>query len=222
MSFNRVYNVDALDGLKVLKSGSVDLILTDPPYNINYKSNHGSKEYKDRIQSHDWDTDFDFRRFFPDLWRVLKNDCFMYVFGRFENFELMSSLGCSRVLIWDKCHNGMGDLVDWGIGYEVIYVFKKGKPFLRGMRVNGVINFKHIGFFEKTIHPTQKPVGLMRYIIEKSCDEGSLVLDAFLGSGTTAVACKQTNRDWIGFELDSHYCKLINDRLQQVNLKSWF
>lgn len=109
----------------------------------------------------------------------------------------------------------MGDLSCWGIGYEFIFVFKKGNPKLRGGRVNGVIPYKHIGFFDKTVHPTQKPLEIMKILIKKSSDEGDIVLDAFLGSGTTALASKQLNRKFIGFEKKEEYIKIIKQRLSQ-------
>jgi len=66
---------------------------------------------------------------------------------------------------------------------EFIFYFKKGNPKLRGKRINGVINCMHIGFFDKTIHPTQKPEKLMRLLIKKCSDEENIVLDAFVGGG---------------------------------------
>jgi len=77
--------MEALEGLKQIGDESIDLIVTDPPYGIDYKSNHGSKKYKKKIQDFNWDKDFDFTKFFDELYRVMKQDTFMYVFGRHEN-----------------------------------------------------------------------------------------------------------------------------------------
>jgi len=70
-------------------------------------------------------------------------------------------------------------------------------------------------------HPTQKPEALFRRIIKASSNKGELILDPFIGSGTTAVACKQLNRNFIGFEISPEYCKIANKRLSQANLNEW-
>ena len=207
-----------------MPDNSVDLIIADPPYGINYRSKHGSKEYKERVQSHEWDKDFNFKKYFKILYDKLKNNSFMYIFGRHENIRLMQELKCDRILVWDKGHCGMGDLIDWGIGYELIFLWKKGRPKLRGKRINGVIYYKHIGFFEKTLHPTMKPLGVINILLKKSSDKNDIVLDPFLGSGTTAVACKMLNRSFIGFELSEAYCEIARKRLKAVpeKLSKWF
>jgi site-specific DNA-methyltransferase (adenine-specific) len=216
---NKVYCMDCLEGLKKIPDNSINLIITDPPYSINYYSNFGSKEYQKRIQTAEsWDNNFNFKLYFNELFRVLKEDSYMIVFGCEENILLMKELGCFQVLIWDKNHCGMGDLSDFGIGYEFMFYFKKGNPHLRGKRINGVITCKHIGFFDKTIHPTQKPDKLFRFLIEKLSDNGNIVLDAFVGSGGSMLASKQLNRKFIGFEINPSYVEIVNKRLSQKNL----
>ena len=73
-----------------------------------------------------------------------------------------------------------------------------------------------IGSEFKPIHPTQKPVPLFEYLIKTYTDEGDTVLDNCMGSGTTAIACINTNRNYIGFELDKHYCDMANERIQKA------
>jgi site-specific DNA-methyltransferase (adenine-specific) len=213
---NKVYCMDAIEGLKAIPDQSIDLIIIDPPYNINYYSNYGSNEYKERIQTAgQWDNNFDFKIYYPELLRVLKDDCYFLVFGCEENIRLMQELGCFQVLIWDKNYCGMGDLSDFGIGYEFIFYFKKGNPKLRGHRINGVINSMHIGHFDNTLHPTQKSEKLLRHLIKKCSDEGNIVLDCFIGSGTSMIAAKQTRRNFIGFDINEEYCNIANKRLEQ-------
>ena len=67
-----------------------------------------------------------------------------------------------------------------------------------------------------------KPEDLIMFLIKLSSNENDLILDPFMGSGTTAVACKQLNRNFIGFELSQKYCDIANNRLNQNNLKEWF
>ena len=217
MKLNKIYCADCLVGLKGLPDKSVDLIIIDPPYGINYKSKYGSAKYKARVQNaQEWDKSFSFIPYFAEHWRVLADNSFMYVFGRFENYDVMvNKLKADRVLIWNKMHCGMGDLNGWGIGYEVIYMWKKGRPLLVGKRENGVINFKHVGYFEKTLHPTQKPVGLIELLIRKSSRQYDIVLDSFIGSGTTAEACLRSQRNFIGFEINKKYCDIANARINK-------
>jgi len=226
MELNTIYCQDCLEGLQKLKDKSIDCIIIDPPYNISYSSNYGTKEYKSKIQKTDWDKNFDFSLYFKELFRVLKNDSFMYVFGRFENFETMKKLGVKRILIWDKQDNGMGNLKDWGIGYEIIYLFKKGKPFIKGKRENGVIQCNKHSYWERIKHPTQKPLKLIKYIISKSSNRNDIILDCFIGSGTTAVACKELGRNFIGFEKEQEYVDIANTRLKKIQVqkpfKEWF
>ena len=68
----------------------------------------------------------------------------------------------------------------------------------------------------KSVHPTQKPVALLEYLIKTYTNEGETVLDNCMGSGTTAIACINTNRNYIGFELDKHYCDIANERIQKA------
>ena len=229
MRLDIIHNEDCMVGLRRLPDACVDLIVTDPPYGISYIS-HMSTDvaYKERVMHTEWDRDFDFTDYHKELYRVLKDDSFMYVWGSFENYETMRAVGMDRVLVWDKGVIGMGDLKDWGIGFELVYVFKKGRPKLRGKRVSGVFrisqrkNRRHVpGFFGKTLHPTQKPVSVMRYLIEKSSDIGDIVLDAFMGSGTTALACKQTKRHYIGYEVEPSYCRIAENRLKQTLMEAF-
>ena len=71
------------------------------------------------------------------------------------------------------------------------------------------------------IHDTEKPVELMAILIENSSNPNNLVLDPFMGSGTTAIACKQLNRNFIGFEINKEYCDMANKRLEQSNIKEF-
>ena len=105
--------------------------------------------------------------------------------------------------------------------YELIIVLDKGKGLYKTNDFPNVIDFGIINHTEFT-HPHQKPEALIRKLILHSSNEGDLVLDCFVGSGTTAVACKQLNRDFIGFEIDEKYVEMANKRLAQTNVKNWF
>ena len=218
----QLHHADCFNILPTLKDESIDLIVIDPPYGIDYKSNHGSKAYKERLMDFVWDKSFDLSKYYSQLWRVLKPDSYMYVFGRIENFEVMRKLGFDRLLVWDKNHNGTGDLSDWGIGYEFIYCFRKGSPSIRGKRINGVIRSPSLSSMkfgnpaELYKHPTQKPEGIISVLIRKSSERGHTVLDCFMGSGTTGVVCKKLKRNFIGVEIEKKYYDTAKKRIDEV------
>ena len=231
LEINKIHHMDCLKGLKQIPDNSIDLVLTDPPYNINFESNHG-KNFKV-----DWDTNFVFNKYFNELWRVLKNDSLLIVFSRHDTYADYMKRGIpipTSMLIWNKKDYSMGDLKWFSTSYEIILIWKKGNPKLNSIkRPNGMLNFYKVQnsgaeefkkgeFVNAHIHPTQKPIRLIRYLTKICSNENSLILDPFMGSGTTAVACKQLNRNFIGFELSQEYVDIANKRLAQENLKGWF
>lgn len=102
--------------------------------------------------------------------------------------------------------------------YEIAIVCHKGKCPIRGKRDGSVWEVTKMNP-NKMQHPTQKPTELIERLIEKFSDEGNIVLDPFLGSGTTAVAAVKTNRHYIGFEIDETYFDVSGQRLDEVEGK---
>lgn len=212
--------MDCLKGLKkYVPKKSIDLVITDPPYNIDYSSNYGSERYKKRIQEFSWDKDFDFKKYWSIIWNRMKWNSDAYVFGRWENYNMMKSLkGFKQILIWDKMSGGLGYLRAFIPSYELIFYFKKGrrKPNKRTpavIRESTQSSFKYGNPKKTYLHPTQKPIGLIVKLVLISSHKGNVVLDPFLGSGTTILACRQTGRIGIGFEINSRYKKAIRQRV---------
>lgn len=229
LELNKIHNMDCFDGLKEIPDESIDLIVTDPPYGMNYKSGH-AKQSKDKKYSEkqkvDWDN-FDLKTLpFTEFFRILKNNSYLYIFMGFQ--QLWELPKPDRLLIWDKINEcGMGDLTDWGYSFECILLYKKGKRELNGKREPSVLhchkltNFKmQNNTFKKISHPSEKPIEIIRKLIEKSSNKEDIVLDPFMGSGVTALACKQLQRNFIGFEIDSNYCNIANNKLKQINLNN--
>lgn len=107
----------------------------------------------------------------------------------------------------------MGDLsTTFGYSYEFIIFASKGQPKIRGKRISDVWQFARVKPKEQ-IHQNQKPVDLLIQAIEKSSDEGAVVFDGFMGSGSTGVACINTNRRFIGIELDEEYFNIAKQRI---------
>ena len=110
----------------------------------------------------------------------------------------------------------MGDLkAQFGQQYEVILLLNKGRAMIRGKRIGDVWDFPRVKSSEQ-IHQNQKPVSLIKQCIEKHSDAGDTVFDGFMGSGTTAVAARQTGRQFIGFEIEPRYFWMIHNRLVEV------
>ena len=217
LELNKIYNMDCLEGLKLIKDNTFDSIIIDPPYGINYKSNYykGVNPHKEIIN--------DDILFLPieDLWRVLKPNGAMFVFYS-HKIPLVDDR-VKNVLIWVKNNWTAGDLEgDFGNQYECIAFMPKGNFKIKSKRHSNIWNFDRLPA-DKLKHPTQKPTSIIRRLIKCSTNENDLVLDCFMGSGTTAVACKQLNRKFIGFEISKEYCDIAKERLKQQNLlnKQW-
>ncbi len=256
-----LYNNDVKDVLKVLDNGSIDLVLTDPPYGINYVSRHRkdklNKIENDNVLFMDLDLYWDKIRNTGSLWSFYSHkvelcdnvdyqDMYKLLLSQIET--LRQELYCSgskvdylqsianvidehgsynpdkhisRIknrIIWVKDNWTAGDLTgDFGNKYECIAFCPKGEFKLRGFRYPNVWEF---GKVKVNNHPTEKPVALLKRIIESCTDVGDLVFDPFVGSGATMFACKMLNRRFVGVEIESGYCQnIVNDaRLSQGGL----
>ena len=132
-----------------------------------------------------------------------------------------------QLLIWDKKRKSIDSTYGhkYMYAHEICMFFQKGWSKLRlwkGYSTMFRFNPSSEGTQRNYKHPTEKPLKIIRDFIKNSSDENHIVLDTFMGSGTTAVACKQLNRNFIGFEIAPEYVKIGNDRLNQVNLMEWF
>lgn len=222
--------MDCSDGMKQINKNSVDLIVTDPPYDVNYgeKSLILSKFGKARDKQIKRDENykefgFNYNEISFLFNKVLKENAHCYVFcadkqvvNWIRSMEL-NDFKYGGYLVWVK-HRQTFDL-SFGFNYnystELCLYFRKGVKKLNKLGLNNVMDYPTKNCL---IHPAEKPEGMIRYLINNSSNEGDTVLDAFMGSGTTAVACKQMNRNFIGFEVSEEYCKIIMERLQQNTL----
>ena len=204
MEINKIHNIDCLEGLKQMKDNSVDLVITDPPYGMSFQSNHREKKH-DKIIGDDKLP----LGLINECLRVAKNA--VYVFCRWDNIVELPKP--KSVIAWVKNNWSMGDLEhEHGRQWEAICFYpQEGHKFIK--RIPDVIHCNRTG---NDLHPTQKPVKLIQELIKSN--EGQLILDPFMGSGTTAVACKQLGRDFIGFELEKKYCEIANKRLNQKQI----
>lgn len=206
---NKIYCMDCLEGLKKLPDNSVDLVVTDPPYGMNFQSNYRNKKHK-KIYGDDY---------FPaelitEFKRIAKRG--VYIFCRWDNIIKLSEKPQS-VICWVKNNWSMGDLKhEHGRMWESILFYNCTEhEFTK--RIPDVIYSNRTG---NNLHPTQKPVDLIKEIIR--CNVGDIILDPFIGSGTTAVAAKQLGRNFTGFEISPEYCKIAEERLKQDTFANGF
>jgi DNA modification methylase len=219
-----IYCGDCRDVLPTLPPSSVDLIVTDPPYGAEWQSNR-RKESFDRIAGdHDQAVALEGIRSSLRLIRLSRH---LYIFGRYD----LSGLHLSEPveLIWDKEMRTGGDLtLPWGSQHEYIQfcVFHHSRVALNDgagrlaarLRKGSVLRYPRASGVGVTKHPTEKPVPLIRELIESSSCIGEAVLDPFMGSGSTLVAARLEGRRAIGIELDERYCEIAVKRLQQAVL----
>lgn len=213
---NELYCGDSFNILKYLDTNSIDMVVTDPPYGMEFRSNYRKVRYE-RI-ANDGNVDWT-EEVIGELYRVMKPDTALYWFCSFHSIDVFLSViknkfNIKNILIWEKNNTGMGDLTgSYAPKYEMIIFAHKGRRLLNGRRDPDILHFNRTG---NKNHPTEKPVDLLEYLISKSSNEGDLILDPFIGSGSTAVACKNINRQYIGIEIDLEYYRIATERLKEL------
>jgi len=227
---NQVYNMDCLDGLANV--ANVTLVIADPPYVISRQSNFHTMQDRTNPRTGtmlaSWDLEFD-----NSAWISLAAKC-LRVGG-----SLISFNAWSRATIIEKA------CVDSGLIYKDTLTWKKTNPMPRNRDRRYVPDVEMIQWYVKKgkwtfnrqhksyescvlsfasesgggfkrYHPTQKPVKLIEHLLRIHSNEGDLVVDPFMGSGTTAVACRNLNRKFIGFEVDHGYYETCCLRIGQT------
>lgn len=230
METNIIYNMDCLEVLKQIQDESIDLIVTDPPYPTTSRGNAGNSggmlqkdiNKKGMVFKHN---SIDCSVYAPEFYRVLKDGSHCYVMTNHINLIHMlntfkeNGFHFIKSLIWDKGNKIMGQY--YMSQFEYILFFRKGK----GKKINkcgtsdilSVPNKKLKGVDGKNLHDTEKPVDLMKILIENSSLEGQIVLEPFAGIGGTCIAASMLNRKYIGCELDENYFKIAQQRINELD-----
>lgn len=250
--FIELYNEDCLKTLKRIQTGSVDLILQDPPY--------GALDLN-------WDNPVDYNIMFSEWFRVLKENGVILIFSQ-QPYATDVICACRKSfryeIIWEKTQKlGFVNANKMPLkGHENILVFYKKLPVYNPQKVKvqredigrvrkqdkgrykgysemGECTYVEDGFRHPstvikfsnwngalfgnnnnaTIHPTQKPIDLFRWLIKSYSNENDLVFDGYSGSGTTAAACLKEKRRFIGSELSKEYFDLSVKRLEEIKAK---
>jgi site-specific DNA-methyltransferase (adenine-specific) len=201
---NQVYCMDALELLKKLPDNYADLILTDPPYGIKAdKGDKGIGIAPQRKYNDEWDGQTPKKEVFDEILRVGKK---AIIFG--GNFFTDKIPRGSHWIVWDKIGNhkfksSFGDVeLAW-----TNFTRKSSKKYI-------VVQHGFVSEERSRQHPTQKPVALFIDIINDYSEKGDLILDCYIGSGTTAVACKKIGRRFIGCDILQKYVDITNRRLK--------
>ena len=218
-----IKNGDSLEILEGLNDGSIDIVLTDPPYGISYISNRSIHE--DSITKRGLLNDGKEQAFelldktCEILSRKTAENAHLYFFcswSVFSAFEAIISnyFTIKTPIVWDKGNKGSGDLEnDWGNQTEIVIFCVKGKKLVNTRRGN--LLFVPRIHTTKMVHPTQKPTELLKMLLEVSYRDGDFVVDPFMGSGSTIKACKEINAKCLGIELDSEMFNIANNFINE-------
>lgn len=221
-----LYQGDCLEEMSKIPDGSINLIVTDPPYRTTVRGNesHTGGMFKKKINQKGMV--FSCNNILPEeyakhFYRVLADGGHCYVMSNQKTLANMLNafIDCGfkfvRSIIWDKGNKVTGTF--YMSQYEHILFFYK----VKGIQINNcgtsdilkIPNKKTKGRNGENIHDAEKPVALMEVLVENSSKTGETVLDPFMGSGTTGIACVNTNRRFIGIELDEKYYNLAAQRI---------
>ena len=220
LPINKIYNMDCLEGMQKIEDKCIDLVIADPPYTMTKRgkscrpnwmeNNMGNNVFDGEIpKAKDW---------MSECYRVLKDETHFYTFCNIN--DITEYLQTAKEVGF-KLHNIISMIKDTGMPNrwyykqtELVLFFRKGKAkpindFTSRDNIKVVMPKQSTG----KLHITQKPYDFILKLVTNSSLENELILDPFIGSGTTAIACINTNRNFIGFELDKHYCELAEKRI---------
>ncbi len=217
------YNMDCMQGMKEFPDKYFSLAIVDPAYGRKehggrnrsgyVKQKNGSKIFvKDgQYENRNWDNEPPSEEYFNELIRVSKNQI---IWGcNYFDYPLIGGR-----IIWDKCNDG-SDQSDAEIAYcsmnNRVDIFRymwrgmfQGKSITEGTTQQGNKKLN-----EKRIHPTQKPVVLYEWLLNRYAKPNDIILDTHVGSASSLIACYNTNHKFVGFELDEYYYKVSKQRL---------
>ena len=223
----KLLNGDCLELIAKIPDNSIDLIVTDPPYKTITGGDSDGKNstrpkgmlsgnrklftYQNNIKPTQW---------IPELFRVLKEGSHCYIFTNHLNMKDMliesekAGFKLHNILVWEK--NNCTPSQFYMKNCEYILFLRKGKA----KWINDIGGSKTVHQFQNIIgnkvHPTEKPVDLMQFYIKNSSSEGDLVLDPFMGAGSTGIAALNSGRNFIGFELDEEYFEIAKSRIESI------
>jgi len=240
---NKIYQGDCLELMKQIEDNSIDMILVDPPYNISKENdNRDRSKLNSPIMRRESPLKYDFGEWdnktreqfleFTQTWldeccRVLKDGGTIISFFNKEDISFLGwrakdkGIRTRTIFTWCKS-NPVPSFrkVNYLSATEYLWIGSKGTKswtfnFKMQKEMKNFMITANGSSYKETKHPTEKPLSLIKHLIEIHSNEGDKILDCFIGSGTTALACIRTERRFIGIELSEEYCKIANERIQK-------
>ena len=221
---NKIIRGDCIEEMKKLPNNSVDAIITDPPYNISKKTNFSTmKGHRGTSMDYgEWDKNIDVTKFIKELPRILKVGANVVIFNCWENLgdiaKMMrkNNIEPKRCLVLNKSNpapfnrerlfvNDVEFMI-WGVYKNKLWIFNRKEKYEKC-----IFNTK---VQSKKFHPTMKDIKIIEKLIKILTNKGNIILDPFIGSGTTAIACLKLNRRFIGIEKEPEYVEIANARIK--------
>lgn len=196
---SRIIQGDCVEVMKQFPTGGIDMVLTDPPYLVNYVDRTGRSIANDK--NDDW-----LEPAFREVYRVLKKDAICVSFYGWTKVDLFfkawkgAGFRVAGHIVFTKAYASTARFVKYH--HESAFVLVKGQPELPANPLPDVMPFEYSG---NQFHPTQKPLSALQPLIESFTKPGDIVLDPFAGSGSTCIAAMLAKRRYLGIELDSKY-----------------
>lgn len=224
-----LWNGDCLELMKDIQDNSIDLVITDPPYKLNkttgsMTSSSKSDRWQGNLRAGDKTANItnviQFSEWLPEVYRVLKENSHCYIWVNDKNLVDLCNeaekvgFRLHNILVWKK--NNCTPNRWYMKNCEFIVFLHKGKSFpIKNLGDAQLFECDNINGKDK-LHPTQKPIAYLERLILNSSDELDTVLDPFMGSGSTGVACLNTGRKFIGIELDTTYYEITKNRIMEL------
>jgi len=224
METNKIYQIDVLEGLKQIEDKSVDLVITDPFY--------VPKAQFDWETFDNWYWEWN-KKWLMEIKRIVKDDYHMFIsfssddMARFDLLLQECGFNITSRIVWNYRNSCKATAKDTKFAktYEFIFHCSSGKKLNFPKKWDDkrfdvkVFAIPQSNFKDGKFHPYQKPLELWRQLIGFASDEGDLVLDCFMGGGTTALVCKELGRKYIGFDIKKEYVEIANKRLQDLEIQ---
>lgn len=215
-----LYHADCLDVLRVLPSETFAAVLSDPPYGMDFQSTRRDEDQRRPKIGND-------RR--PFIWwlydahRITSDGGALLSFHEWRGAELFraateaAGYTIRSQVVWDRQAHGLGDLkTTFAPRHDLAWFASKGRFEFPSGRPKTVLSHMRVSS-TAAVHPTEKPLALMRELVEALTVPGALVLDPFAGSGSTLAACAEVGRRAVGIELDEAYCEAAAHRLRALH-----
>lgn len=219
IELNRIYNEDCLEGMKRISDNTVDLVVTDPPYCIGTTSNGQKGSWTDNNLIRPF-----FDAYFRELKRVCKDKSELYINTDWRTYPFLYPImqkyfNIKNLIVWDYEWIKAGS--HYRFSHEfIIYAIQGDVKRKFSASERDVWRIRPINYTSKEkLHNAQKPIELVQKMIMNSSNEGDVILDTFMGSGTTAIACIENNRNYIGFEIDENYYQTALRRIEDLRVE---